>query len=402
MHCTRKITNDLSWVGANDRRLSMFEGVYPLQNGMAYHSYLLQDEKTVLFDTVDNAVHQRFMENLSHALGDRQLDYLVIQHMEPDHSDGIADILAHYPDVKIVCNKQTQTFMKQFYDLDIDARVHLVAEGDILNTGRHTLQFIMAPMVHWPEVMVTYDATDKILFSADAFGGFGTAKGALFADELDFETDCLSEMRRYYSNIVGKYGAQVQALLKKASALEINIICPLHGLIWRENIDLLLSVYKLWSSYTPEKTGVLIVYGSIYGNTENAAEILAFKLREQGIQTTLLDATSTHVSHIVSEAFQWSHLVFASATYNMGVFTPMEALLNELVSHNIQNRTVALIENGTWAATSGKLMRGKLETCKHINLLEPTISLKSGLKEENLKQIDEMVRNILSSISDLW
>jgi len=369
---------------------------------MAYHSYLLEDEKTVLFDTVDQAVHQRFMENVSHALGGKKLDYLVVQHMEPDHSDGISDILAQYPDVKIVCNSKTKIFMQQFYDLDIDARVHLVGEGDTLNTGRHTLHFMMAPMVHWPEVMVTYDSTDKILFSADAFGSFGAANGALFADEVDFEKDHLDEARRYYSNIVGKYGAQVQALLNKASALDINMICPLHGFVWRKDMDMFLSKYKLWSSYTPEKPGVMIVYGSIYGNTENAAEILACKLREKGIQTALIDASVTHTSHIVSEAFRWGHFVFASATYNAGVFTPMDVLLNELVSHNIQNRTVAIIENGTWASTSGNLILSKLEKCKNMLILEPRVSLKSSVKEENLLQLDAMAENIALQVSGLW
>jgi len=365
---------------------------------MSYHSYLLEDKKTVLFDTVDRAVHQRFMENVSHVLGGRKLDYLVVQHMEPDHSDGIADILTHYPDVKIVCNSKTSLFMKQFYDLDIDRRIHLVGEGDTLHTGRHTLHFVMAPMVHWPEVMVTYDSTDGILFSADAFGNFGASNGALFADEVDFEADYLGEARRYYSNIVGKYGAQVQALLNKAAALELNMICPLHGFVWRKNMDTLLSKYKLWSSYTPERTGVMIVYGSIYGNTENAAEILACKLREKGVQTVLFDASVTHVSHIVSEAFRWSHFVFASATYNAGLFTPMEVLLNELVSHNIQNRTAAIIENGTWAATSGNLIHSKLEKCKNMNILESRVRLKSSVKEEDLMQLEAVAEHIASQL----
>ena len=401
MHCTRKVTSDLTWVGANDRHISMFENLYPISNGMAYNSYLLQDEKTVLFDTVDKAVHQRFMENVFHALGGQKLDYLVVHHMEPDHAAGIMDILTHHPEVKIVCNEKTRTFLGQFFDPSRNIHYHIVKENDTLNTGRHTLRFIMAPMVHWPEVMVTYDATDKILFSADAFGSFGALDGAIFADEVDFEKDYMDEMRRYYINIVGKYGAQTQMLLKKAASLEINLICPLHGFVWRNEIDKLVAKHNLWSSYTPERTGVVIAYGSIYGNTENAAEILACKLRERGIQATLFDAAITHVSHIVSAAFQWSHLVLASVTYNAGLFPPIEALIEELVAHNFQNHTVAIIENGTWSSTSGSLIRSKLERSKNTNMLDSSVHIKSSLKEENLLEIEAMADEIAASVSAL-
>ena len=401
MHCTKKITNDLTWVGANDRHISIFENLYPISRGMAYNSYLLQDEKTVLFDTVDKAVHQRFVENIYHALGERKLDYLVVQHMEPDHAAGIMDVLMRYPDVTVVCNEKTRIFLEQFFDLSKNIHYHIVKENDTLCTGRHTLRFIMAPMVHWPEVMVTYDETDKILFSADAFGSFGALNGATFADEVDFEKEYMDEMRRYYINIVGKYGAQTQALLKKASSLEIDMICPLHGFMWRIDIDKLVSKHALWSSYAPESTGVVIAYGSIYGNTENAAEILACKLHEKGIQTALFDASTTHVSHIVSAAFQWSHLVLASVTYNAALFPPIETLIDELIAHNFQNRTVAMIENGTWASTSGNLIRSKLEKSKNINVLESSVCIKSSLKEENLLQIEAMADEIAISISSL-
>ena len=401
MHCTRKITNDLTWVGANDRRISIFENLYPISNGMAYNSYLLKDEKTVLFDTVDKAVNQRFLENVSYALGGRTLDYLVVHHMEPDHADGIMDILRYYADVKIVCNEKTRTFLEQFFELNGDVPCHIVKENDTLCTGKHTLRFIMAPMVHWPEVMVTYDETDRILFSADAFGSFGALNGAIFADEVDFEKEYMDEMRRYYINIVGKYGTQTQALLKKAASLQIDMICPLHGFVWRRDIDKLISKHNLWSIYVPESPGVVIVYGSIYGNTESAAEILACKLREKGVQTTLFDASNTHVSHIVSAAFQWSHLVLASVTYNAGLFPPVETLINELAARNFQNRTVAIIENGTWGCISRKMICNKLEKAKNISVLESCLCIKSSVKEENLLQIEAMADEIAASVSDL-
>jgi len=385
MHFTKNITDDLIWVGANDRRLAMFEGVYSVPDGVSYNSYLLLDEKTVLFDTVDKAVSHRFFENLAFALGERKLDYLIIQHMEPDHSAVLDEVLLRYPNVKVVCNAKTKTMIDQFFDLDIDAEI--VKESDTLNTGRHTLHFVMAPMVHWPEVMVTYDSTDKILFSADGFGTFGALNGAIFADEVDFNADYMNEARRYYTNIVGKYGAQVQALLNKASTLDIEMICPLHGFVWRKNLSDIISKYILWSTYQPEEQGVMIAYASVYGNTENAAEILSGMLRSKGIKTVMFDVSVTLASEIISAAFKWSHLVFASTTYNAGIFVSMEEFINDLVAHNIQNRTVAIIENGSWAATSGGLMRGKLEKCKNINILEQTVSIKSGVKSAQLNDL---------------
>lgn len=395
MYCTRKITGDITWVGANDRRLAMFEGVYSVPNGVSYNSYLLTDEKTVLFDTVDKAVQQRFMENVASALDGRNLDYLILQHMEPDHSAALVGLLEKYPGVKLVCNAKTLTFIKQFFDIDIDA--HIVKEKDTLNTGKHTLHFVMAPMVHWPEVMVTYDSTDKILFSADAFGTFGALNGALFADEVDFNRDYMDEARRYYTNIVGKYGAQVSALLNKASALSIEMICPLHGFVWRENLSDIISKYALWSGYQPEENGVMIAYASVYGNTENAADILACRLRDNGIKTVMFDVSVTPASDIIAAAFKWSHLVFASTTYNAGIFVSMEDFLNDLVAHNIQNRTTAIIENGSWAAASGSLIRAKLEKCKNINILGQTLSIKSSLKASQLSELEEMVRVISAS-----
>ena len=399
MHFTKTITDDLIWVGANDRRLAMFEGVYSVPYGVSYNSYLLLDEKTVLFDTVDKAVSHRFFENVAFALDGRLLDYLVVQHMEPDHSAVLDELLLRYPDVKVVCNTKIQTMIKQFFDLDIDA--HIVAEGDTLNTGKHNLNFVMAPMVHWPEVMVTYDSTDKILFSADGFGTFGALNGAIFADEVDFNADYMNEARRYYTNIVGKYGAQVQALLKKASTLEIEMICPLHGFVWRKNLTDIISKYVLWSTYQPEEEGVMIAYASVYGNTENAAEILSGMLRNKGIKTVMFDVSVTPASEVISAAFKWSHLVFASTTYNAGIFVTMEALIDDLVAHNIQNRTVAVIENGSWAATSGGLIRGKLEKCKNINILEQGVSIKSGLKPTQITELEAVTDAIAADFPHL-
>ena len=396
MHCIKKITDNLLWIGANDRRLALFEGVYPVSRGVSYNSYLLLDEKTVLFDTVDAAVQERFLENLAEALGNRPLDYLVLQHLEPDHSAALHAVLLQHPELTLVLNSKSAAFMEQFYDLDISVKRLIVNEGSTLCTGKHTLSFLMAPMVHWPEVMVTYDSTSHTLFSADAFGAFGALNGAIFADEVDFDRDYLDEARRYYTNIVGKYGQQVQMLLKKASGLKIDRICPLHGFVWRENLGDIMSLYHQWSSYEPEEQGVMIAYASVYGNTENAAEILACRLRDAGIKVVMYDVSITHSSEIIAAAFKWSHLVFASITYNAGIFVTMEALLSDLVSHNIQNRTIALIENGSWAAKSGKLMAAKFKECKDMTFIDG-VSLKSSVKPDKLQDIYTLAKAIVNT-----
>ena len=398
MYCTRNVTKDLVWVGADDRRLAMFEGVYSVPDGVSYNSYLLLDEKTVLFDTVDAAVDKVFFENVAHALDGRKLDYVVVQHMEPDHSATLMGILLRYPDVTVICNKKTEAMIYQFFGTDIQMKVENVAEGDVLETGVHKLTFLMAPMVHWPEVMVTYDLTDKVLFSADAFGTFGALNGALFADEVDFFGDYLKEARRYYTNIVGKYGTQVQALLKKAATVEIETICPLHGFVWRKNIGDYLVKYQQWSRYEPEVTGVMIAYASVYGNTENAANILACKLRDMGIKTVMFDVSVTSSSEIVAAAFEYSHLVFASTTYNAGIFISMDELLRDLASHNLQNRTVAFLENGSWAATSGKLMKEIIGTLKNMTVLEQTVSLKSSLNKAQLDDMNALAKAIADTM----
>ena len=399
MYCVKQLKEDLFWVGGSDRRLALFENVFPIPRGVSYNAYLLMDEKTVLLDTVDTAVSGVFFENVAHVLAGRKLDYVVVNHMEPDHCATLQEVAARYPEAKIVCNAKTVTMIKQFFTFDIESRAVVVQEMETLNTGRHTLAFLMAPMVHWPEAMVTYDATDKVLYSADAFGTFGALNGNIYADEVNFETAWLDDARRYYTNIVGKYGPQVQAVLKKAAAAEISMLCPLHGPVWRENIAWFMDKYDKWSSYTPEEKSVVIAYGSIYGNTENATQILASKLGDAGVKNIqMYDVSVTHPSYIVSAVFQCSHLVLASATYNGDIFCNMETLLHDLAAHNIQNRTVAIMENGTWAPTAGGKMREILQKCKNMNLLENTVKIKSSLKEEQLAEIDALAAAIMETM----
>ena len=398
MHCTRKVTSDLTWVGADDRRLSCFEGVYGVPDGVSYNSYLLQDEKTVLFDTCDKAVFEVFLENVDYALEGRKLDYLVIDHMEPDHAATVELLVRCHPGVKIVCNAKIQKMLTQFFNYDFSSDILLVKEGDTLSTGRHELTFVMAPMVHWPEVMFTFDKTDGILFSADAFGTFGALNGRLFADETDFFNDDLNEARRYYTNIVGKYGQQVQMALKKAAGLDIKLVCPLHGYVWRQDFGRYLEKYQLWSTYEPEEKGVLIAYASVYGHTANAANILACKLCDRGIMVKMYDTSVTPASYILSDSFKYSHLVFASTTYNNGIFVNMEDLLHDIVNHNLQNRKVAIIENGSWAPASGKLMREEISKMKNMEIIGDGIKLLSALKEDQLSQIDALADAIAESI----
>ena len=398
MHCTKRITDDMTWVGADDRRLALFEGVYGVPDGVSYNSYLILDEKTILFDTVDKAVAHNFFDNVAYVLGGRKLDYLVISHMEPDHAATIEDIALRYPDAKIVCNAKIRDMLSRFFPTDLSDRIHLVKEGDTLSTGRHSFTFVMAPMVHWPEVMMTYDTTDKILFSADAFGSFGALNGRIFSDECDFMGEYLDEARRYYTNIVGKYGPQVQAVLRKAAGLEINYVCPLHSFVWRRGFGDFLEKYGQWSSYTPEVKGVMIAYASVYGHTENTANILAAKLSDRGVKVKMYDTSVTPSSYILSDAFKYSHLVFAATTYNAGVFVTMEQLLHELVSHNLQNRKVALIENGSWAPTSGGLMKGMLSELKGTEFIGDTLTIKSSLTEEQLSDIDVLADAIAADV----
>lgn len=391
MYCVKNVTEDLYWVGASDRRLALFENIYPIPRGVSYNAYVLMDEKTVLLDTVDKSVEEPFFENLDHVLGGRNLDYLIVNHMEPDHGATIAEVVLRHPNVKIVGNAKTFTMMKQFFDFDVDAHALVIKEGDTLCTGKHTLGFAMIPMVHWPEAMVTYDAYDKVLFSADAFGTFGALNGNIFADEVRFETEWLDDARRYFTNIVGKYGAQVQAALKKTAALDIQVICPLHGPVWRENLGWFIEKYQKWSTYTPEDSNVLILYASIYGNTENLVHVLAGKLADAGEKNiAMYDVSVTDPSYLLSEAFRCDRIVFASPTYNAGIFPKMETLLAELKAHNFQNRKIAVIENGTWALSAGKLMKEVLSQMKNMEIYDETISVKSSLKDTQMGQIEAM------------
>ncbi len=403
MHCEKKITNDIYWVGGNDRRLELFENVYPIPYGISYNSYLIKDEKNILADTVDRAVSDVFLENISYLLGGAALDYVIINHTEPDHLATLERLIQSYPEVKIVCNAKTLAMINQFFNFDANSRAHIVAEGDEFTTGRHVFTFVNAPMVHWPEVMVTYDKTDKILFSADAFGTFGALNGNIFADEMytDAESEWTDEARRYYTNIVGKYGVQTGALLKKAAGLDIKMICPLHGPVIRKNLEFYIEKYKLWSSYTPEQKGVLIAYGSIYGNTENAANILASLLSDKGIKNIkIYDVSKTHASYIVADAFKYSNLVFMSATYNAGIFTPMENLLNDIATHGLKGRTVAFAQNGSWAAAATNLMKAILSKLKDITVLDETVSVKSAVKDEQYQSLIALAEAIAKSIKE--
>ena len=392
-------SDDLYWIGGSDRRLALFENVYPIPRGVSYNSYVLLDEKTVLLDTVDASISGLFFENLEYVLNGRTLDYLIVNHMEPDHCAVIGDVVRRYPDVKLVCNAKTVPMLKQFFNFPVEDRTVIVKEMDTLCTGKHTFAFVMAPMVHWPEAMVSYDTVDKILFSADGFGTFGAINGNLFADEVNFERDWLDDARRYFINIVGKYGVQVQNLLKKAATLEIKMICPLHGPVWRENLGWFIEKYDTWSSYKPEDQAVMIAYASIYGNTENAAEILASKLADKGVKNiAMYDVSVTDPSVIVSESFRCSHLVFAAPSYNGGIFTKMETVLSELKAHSLQNRTVAIMENGTWAPVAGRQMREIFAGMKNIELLEEGVTIRSAVKEAQEASLEALAEKIASSL----
>ena len=400
MHSTRKVTDDLIYVGGSDRRLSRFENLFPIPKGVSYNSYVLLDEKTVLFDTADESISRQYIENVVHALNGRPLDYMVVQHMEPDHCAMIDDMLRRYPEAKMVCSAKAVGMFAQFYGTDVAARALVVKEGDKLSTGEHTLHFVMAPMVHWPEVMVTYDEKDKILFSADAFGTFGALAGNIFNDEITFDTVWMNDARRYYTNIVGKYGVQVQALLKKAASLDIEMICPLHGPIWRKDLGLLLEKYQKWSTYEPEDKTVMIAYATMYGNTENAANVLAGMLADKGVKNiAMYDVSETDVSELVAESFRCSHLVLAAPTYNSRIQPKMEAYLSDIKALNLQNRTVAVIDNGTWAATAGKQMIGMLEGMKNMTILENTISIKSALAENQLGALEALTDELAKQVN---
>lgn len=391
MHLTKQICEDITWVGGNDRRISKFENIYPMTNGVSYNSYVIKDDKNCLLDTVDYSIGRLFLENIEHVLNGDRLDYIVVNHMEPDHCAVLKSAMNRYPEAQIVINQRTAPMIQQFFT-DVDtARFVVVNEGDTLSLGKHELTFVMAPMVHWPEVMVAYDSYSKVLFSADAFGTFGTLDGHIFADQFDFDRDWLDDARRYYTNICGKYGVQVQNLLKKASSLDIKYICPLHGPIWRENIEYFVNKYNIWSKYECETKGVLIVFASMYGDTENAAEILASELSEAGVKNIgLFDVSGHDCSELVSQAFKYSHIVCASTTYNGEYFPLMEHFIAEIKSHGLKNRTIALMENGSWAPQAANKMKADVEEMKDMTILDERVTIRSSVKEDQMKQIEAL------------
>ncbi len=401
MHNYRKITDNIYNIGCSERKLSVFEGIYPLNDGVSYNSYLIDDVKTVLIDTVDLHCSKQFFENLKAVLKGKNLDYLVVQHMEPDHAALISEVIEKYPDVEIVCSQKAASMISNFFALENKNNFKIIKENDTLTVGSHELQFIAAPMVHWPEVTVTYDKTDKILFSADAFGSFGALNGNIFDFETMVGEKYIEEARRYYTNIVGKYGLQVQMLLKKASALDIKMICPLHGLILRDTIPLFLDKYTKWSKYEPENNEIIIVYSSVYGGTENVVNILASTLAEKGVKNIkMFDTSVTHPSYIIAEAFRVSHIVIAATTYNAGIFETMETFLHALVSRGLKNRKYAIIQNGSWAPVCGTQIKDilkKTEGTKFINS-EP-LTIKSALDAVKLEELNKLAEDIIISLN---
>lgn len=382
-----KITENILYAGVNDHKTDLFEGQYVVPNGMAYNSYVIIDEKTAVTDTVDARFGGEWLKNVEEALNGRLPDYLIIHHMEPDHSSNIAVFMERYKSAKIVSTEKAFAMMRQFFGTDFTDRKIVVSEGDKLSLGARTLTFLTAPMVHWPEVMVSYDSKDKVLFSADAFGKFGA---------LDVEEDWACEARRYYFGIVGKYGAQAQALLKKASGLDISIICPLHGPVLTENLGYYLNLYQIWSSYGVESEGVMIAYASVYGNTRKAAELLAEKLREKGCpKVVLCDLAREDMAEAIEDAFRYGKLVLASTTYNMDIFPFMKHFIDGLTERNYQNRKIGLIENGTWAPAAAKIMRAAFEKSKNITFAENTVTIRSALNEGNMSQLEALAGEMM-------
>lgn len=399
MYNVRKVTEDLYWIGGDDHRLHLFENIHPIPRGVSYNSYLLLDKKTVLFDTVDWSIGRQFLENLEHVLDGRPLDYMVINHMEPDHAAMIEEVMLRYPKVKVISSEKAFYFMNQFgFHID-SSKTEIVKEGDKKSFGKHEILFVAAPMVHWPEAMVSFDTTNGVLFSADAFGSFGALDGKLFNDEVNFDRDWIDDARRYYTNIVGKYGPHVQALLKKTAGIDIKIVCPLHGPVWRNNLGYFIDKYDKWSRYEPEEKGVMIVYASMYGNTENAASVLASKLVEKGMNNVVMyDVSKTHISQLISETFKYSNVVLASVTYNLGIYPLMHNYLMDMKALNVQNRTFAILENGSWACESGRLMREFLENMRNMTVLDEKVTLTSSMTTEQINEMDTLVDSILNSM----
>lgn len=403
MYCVRKVQDDLYYVGGNDHRLALFENIFPIPRGVSYNSYLLLDEKTVLFDSVDWSIAKEYLRNVEEVLDGRELDYMVIHHMEPDHAGAIDEIVLRYPNVKIVSSEQGFQIMRQIGYHVKDEQSIIVKEGDTISFGKHEFLFLEAPMVHWPEVILSYDTTTGTLFSADAFGSFGALDGKLFNDEVNFERDWLDDARRYYTNIVGKYGPFVEDVLKKASTVDIKMICPLHGPVWRTDIAWFIDKYIHWATYEPEEEGVMIAYASMYGNTEYAAQALASALCERGMTNVVVyDVSNTDVSQLISETFRLSHLVLASVTYNLGIYPKMKNFLIDLEALNVQNRTVALIENGSWACTVGDKMEDYMdENLRMFDVLNERVTLNTSLNEANENDMNALADSIIESMKKI-
>ncbi|MDY3907719.1 MAG: FprA family A-type flavoprotein [Candidatus Enterosoma sp.] len=397
----RKVTEDVIYVGADDRKLDLFEGHLPISYGVSYNSYLITDEKTCLMDTADSSVTRQFIENVHGALDGRKLDYLVVLHMEPDHCYNIEQIVLRHPECQVVGNEKTFDFMANFFpDLDLEGKKVVVSEGDVLDLGKHKLKFIFAPMVHWPEVMIAYDVTSQLLFSADAFGMFGALDGNLFADNVDFDRDHLDEARRYYTNIVGKYGMQVLSLFKKVEGVPLKMILPLHGYIWRDNFSYILNKYTLWASYTPEVKSVLIVYGTMYGDNACVANTLANKLSENGVKDIrVYDASVVSSSVLLSDSFKYSNIVIISPTYNMTIYPDIEEYLTDILRMGLRNRKISIIENGSWAPNVKNLIKAKIENSKlPFEFLKTELTVRSSLKEEDEKILNQMALEIKESL----
>lgn len=398
MKNTKLVAKDTVWIGGSDRRLALFENLFPLPNGVSYNSYVVLDEKITLFDTADVSVADQYLENLHSVLGEKKPDYLVVLHMEPDHCSLLQTVLNQYPETTVVSSMQTFKFISQFFpELKIENQL-VVKEGDTLCTGAHTFHFVAAPMVHWPEVLLAYDDADKALFSADAFGTFGALEGGIFADQYDFEAHYLDDARRYYANIVGKYGAQVQAVLKKAAGLEIEEILPLHGPVWRENLGWFLEKYQTWSSYAPETEDILVVYGSLYGHTASAAESFASVLEEKsGRHVVVYDASKTDVSYLIAEVWRCSTVVLFCPTYNGGMYPSISRFIEDMKALAVQNRTFALAENGTWAPVTARLMRKELETLKNCSILDTTLTIRSALSAADEAALDDFAAAVANA-----
>ncbi len=399
MNTVRKVTDDIYWIGANDQRLHLFENIHPIPKGVSYNSYVLLDEKTVLFDSVEWSKCREFLDNLEYALDGRDLDYMVINHMEPDHAASIEEILIRYPNAQVISTEKAFMLMHQF-KFPVDGRDIVVKEGDTMSFGKHTIAFVEAPMVHWPETMVSFDVTTGALFAADAFGSFGALNGKLFNDEVDFDRDWLDEARRYYTNIVGKYGPFVQAVLKKAATLDIKYILPLHGPVWRSDFGYILDKYDKWSSYTPEDEAVIIVYASMYGNTEYTAQTIASMLSERGVDVRVYDVSNHHVSELIAETFRVSHVVLCSCTYNLGIYPYMHNYLMDMKALNVQNRTFAIVENGSWSPKAGDLMTEFInEELKLCDVLNERLTVTSALGEMNERDLTDLVDAIVDSVN---